>query len=234
MILINDFGGCVSIKHCRVCQQELDSEPLLQYKNMPKSAQFLPEKGALHLDKGSDIDICQCSGCGLIQLNNEPVHYYREVIRATSVSAEMKSFREQQFKQWVDKYKLTGKTIFEFGCGAGEFMSIMNSCDVQVFGMEHGSDSIEKCVQQGLTVEQGFIESTTQQLESGPFDAFYMLNFLEHVPDVNTVLKGIANNLVDGAIGLVEVPNFDMILRNNLFSEFISDHLYYFTQRMQR
>jgi hypothetical protein len=28
----------------------------------------------------------------------------------------------------------------------------------------------------------------------------------------------------------VEVPNFDMILRNKLFSEFITDHLYYFTK----
>jgi len=43
-------------------------------------------------------------------------------------------------------------------------------------------------------------------------------------------LRGIANNLNDDAIGLVEVPNFDMILRNKLFSEFISDHLYYFTK----
>jgi hypothetical protein len=36
--------------------------------------------------------------------------------------------------------------------------------------------------------------------------------------------------LTDGAIGLIEVPNFDMILRNKLFSEFICDHLFYFTR----
>jgi hypothetical protein len=35
----------------------------------------------------------------------------------------------------------------------------------------------------------------------------------------------------DGALGLVEVPNFDMLLKNNLFSEFIGDHLFYFTKR---
>ncbi|MDP2268330.1 MAG: methyltransferase, partial [Deltaproteobacteria bacterium] len=32
------------------------------------------------------------------------------------------------------------------------------------------------------------------------------------------------------AVGLVEVPNFDMVLRNKLFSEFIGDHLLYFTK----
>jgi len=56
------------------------------------------------------------------------------------------------------------------------------------------------------------------------------LNFLEHLPDPNSTLRGIYNNLTDDAIGLVEVPVFDMILRNKLFSEFIGDHLLYFTK----
>lgn len=57
-----------------------------------------------------------------------------------------------------------------------------------------------------------------------------MLNFLEHLPDPNVTMVGICNNLKDDAVGIVEVPNFDMILRKNLFSEFISDHLFYFTK----
>ena len=56
------------------------------------------------------------------------------------------------------------------------------------------------------------------------------MNFLEHLPDPNSILGGIYNNLADDAVGLVEVPNFDMILRQNLFSEFIGDHLFYFTK----
>jgi len=47
-------------------------------------------------------------------------------------------------------------------------------------------------------------------------------------------LGGIYNNLNDGAVGLVEVPNFDMILKKNLFSEFINDHLFYFTKETLR
>ena len=51
-----------------------------------------------------------------------------------------------------------------------------------------------------------------------------------NLPNINSVLRGIYNNLINGGIGLVEVPNFDMILQKNLFSEFISDHLFYFTK----
>ena len=44
-------------------------------------------------------------------------------------------------------------------------------------------------------------------------------------------MQAIAANLTDGASGLVEVPNFDMILRAGLFAEFIPDHLFYFTRQ---
>jgi hypothetical protein len=53
---------------------------------------------------------------------------------------------------------------------------------------------------------------------------------MEHLPDPNGFLKGISNNLAPGAVGLVEVPNFDMIQRKKIFYEFMRDHLYYFTQ----
>jgi hypothetical protein len=81
-----------------------------------------------------------------------------------------------------------------------------------------------------LDVTSGYIDSAEYVLEHAPFDAFAVLNFMEHWPDPNASLRGIANNLVEGGIGLVEVPNLDMILKNNLFTEFISDHILYFTR----
>ena len=54
--------------------------------------------------------------------------------------------------------------------------------------------------------------------------------FLEHMPDPKASLRAIHRQLAPGALGLIEVPNFDMMVRNRLFSEFISDHLLYFSQ----
>jgi 2-polyprenyl-3-methyl-5-hydroxy-6-metoxy-1,4-benzoquinol methylase len=217
-------------KTCRVCHQPLFEEPLLRYENMPKSAQFFPDEHEAKTEKGNDLEVCQCSGCGLIQLNNEPVHYYREVIRAAGISEEMTAFRRKEFSEWIEKYQLTGKRVLEVGCGQGEYLSILQQLNIKAYGIEFGEQTSQKCLEQGLDVKRVFIESEDQQLEAFLFDGFVMLNFLEHLPDPNTVLKGIAHNLEDDAIGLVEVPNFDMILRENMFSEFISDHLFYFTK----
>ena len=96
---------------CRGCGQILPVQNLLQYRNMPKSAQFFPTEGELATEHGIDILLKQCPYCGLIQAMGEPVSYYRDVIRATSVSGEMREFREEQYKNWVEEFQLTGKKI---------------------------------------------------------------------------------------------------------------------------
>ena len=75
------------IKHCRVCKSDFFKKPLLRYQNMPKAAQFLPDKEKVLKEKGVNLEVYQCSGCGLIQLNSDPVPYYKEVIRAAQRSA---------------------------------------------------------------------------------------------------------------------------------------------------
>lgn len=217
------------VNKCRVCNHKFFEEPLLRYENMPKAAQFLPDAESIESDKGVDLKVCQCSGCGLVQLSNDPVPYYKEVIRAAAFSEEMKDFRMKQFGSFVQKYSLKGKKVIEIGCGRGDYLSIMQQFGVEAYGLEYSKESVKQCVKNGLKVSKGFMQSSTHKLDDAPFDAFYTLNFLEHLPDPNSTLRGIYNNLADDAVGLVEVPNFDMILRNKLFSEFISDHLFYFT-----
>ncbi len=218
------------VAKCRVCANNFFETPLLKYKNMPGAAQFFPDKEDLSCEKGGDLEVCQCSGCGLVQLSNNPVHYYKDVIRAVAFSEEMKGFRIKQFEDFAGKYSLKGKKIIEIGCGCGEYLSIMRRLDLDAYGLEHLEKSVKQCTDDGLNVSQGFVESSSCKLKHAPFDAFFILNFLEHIPDLNTALKGIHNNLSDDAVGMIEVPNFDMILRNKLFSEFIGDHLFYFTR----
>tara|TARA_Y100000310_G_scaffold225330_1_gene227359 strand:- start:940 stop:2076 length:1137 start_codon:yes stop_codon:yes gene_type:complete len=215
---------------CRVCGNPLFDQPLLEYENMPGAAQYMPSEDTLENDSGVDLKICQCSGCGLVQLSNDPVPYYKEVIRATSFSKEITDFRRKQFKTFIKDYNLENKKILEIGCGTGHYLSIMDELDVDASGIEFSAASVELCKNNGLSVEESYIEKRSQKLDHGPFDAFFIMSFLEHVPHPKKILGGIYNNLNDGAVGLVEVPNFDMILKKNLFAEFISDHLFYFTK----
>lgn len=222
------------VNKCRVCGGRFFSEPLLHFDNMPKAAQLLPDKATLEKDNGVAIDVCQCAGCGLVQLSNDPVHYYKDVIRAAAFSKEMGEFRTAQFAEFIGNYSLRHKKVIEVGCGRGEYLSLLARHEVNASGVEHLNESVNACRMEGLNVSEGFIGQTDYRLKDAPYNAFMMLNFLEHIPEPNAILSGIHGNLKDNAVGLVEVPNFDMIIRENLFSEFIPDHLLYFTKNTLR
>jgi len=216
---------------CAICESNLFNNPLLVYSNMPSSAQGFPTLENLDNDVGETLKIYQCANCGLVQLKNKPVDYFREVIRAAAFSDEMKSFRYNQFKSWVNDYNLLGKKILEVGCGRGEYLNIFKEIGLNAYGIEYSYKSVQYCNDNSLSVHQGYLGDDKRYRDSrGPFQAFASLNFMEHWPDPNASLQILKKNLTEEAIGLVEVPNFDMILAKGLFSEFISDHLFYFTK----
>ncbi len=219
---------------CRLCDASLPSRPLLELVGMPNAAQFLPSKDELYKDKGVDLNIFECAQCGLVQTSKEPVLYYKEVIRASAFSGEMAGFRQQQLKAWVEKHHLIGQRILEIGAGKGEYLQLLEQAGMKAYGTEFGSASVAACKQQGLRVWQVFPDGSGLQLPEISFDAFASFNFMEHWPQPKSTLSDIAGVLKPGALGLVEVPNFDMILKNNLFTEFISDHIFYFTANTLR
>ena len=216
--------------HCRVCAQEIAGAPLLEYHNMPKSAQFFPAPSEADTERGVDLRLFVCPYCGMMQLDGEPVPYYREVIRATRVSPEMRAFRVRQFREWIERYQLHGKRIIEIGCGGGEFLSMMKEAGADAEGIEFSEELVRQAHAEGLRVHRQFLEEGSEEISGAPYDAFYILSFLEHNPDPCAYLRRIAQNLTEDAVGIVEVPDVDMILREQLYSEFIQDHLLYFTE----
>ena len=103
----------VKQKRCKVCGGLLFEKPILVLNNMPKGAQSFLKREDLSMDRGVDLELYQCSCCGLIQLTREPVPYYKEVIRAVAFSEEMKAFKRRQFKEFLEKYKLIGKKFLK-------------------------------------------------------------------------------------------------------------------------
>ena len=86
---------------CRLCESKLFDKPSLKLSGMPKAAQYFPEKKDFLEDKGIDLNIYQCSSCGLVQLNINPVDYFKEVITAASISKDAKISRLKQMKNFV-------------------------------------------------------------------------------------------------------------------------------------
>jgi len=213
---------------CLVCHTELSCEAFLSLPNMPACAQNIPGKEELASDKGLDLNLHQCPCCGLVQLDCEPVHYYRDVIRAGGGTTTMTELRQAQYRHFIDLCGLQGKRILEVGCGQGEFLEMLKGFPVQGFGIENKQDLVDKAVAKGLSVVRDFASDAQHKIPGAPFDAFMQFNFIEHQPRPNEMVQCIRENLVDGGVGLVTAPAFEYI-RHDCVYEIMRDHLAYYT-----
>ena len=73
--------------NCRICNRSCT--PLFTLDNQPAGVQHLPDKPD---SKGITLNIVQCTGCGLVQLDNEPVWYWKEVIRSSRLSEKINAY----------------------------------------------------------------------------------------------------------------------------------------------
>ena len=217
-------------KKCKICKEDFFYNNYINFKKVPSSAQNFPNKNNLKNDRGINLKIFQCSKCGVVQVINKPVSYYKQVIRSSEFSKEMIKFRTLQFKKIIKKYNLKRKKIIEIGSGKGEHLSILNKFQVKVSGLEFSKKSVKISKNKNLIIQQGYIDKIKYNLKNTPYDAFFILSYLEHLPNINIVLRALNKNLKKDGIGLIEVPNFDLIIKKKLFSEFIRDHLFYFTK----
>ena len=217
------------MKRCIACGAPLWETPLLTLDNMPASAQHMPDGEQVKRDQGLTLDLCQCTGCGLVQFDCEPVDYYRDVIRAGGFSKTMVELRRYQYRHLIETYHLEGKRFIEVGCGQGEFLKVLSEFPVEAYGIEHDPKLVEAARAQGLKVSQGFTETEDTVFPDGLYDVFLSFNFLEHQPAPNTMLQAIYRNLGDDAMGLITVPSFEYIMDHDSYYELIRDHIAYYT-----
>lgn len=215
---------------CRACGGRLFDEPLFEFHNLPSSAQGMPSADELQDDHPIDLDLMQCSCCGLIQFTCEPVSYYKNVIRSTGFSSTMKAVRRREYAEFIKKYNLTGKRFIEIGCGRGEYLELLDEFEVKTYGLENDPSLCEDARAKSLTIYTGHMDYNNLILPTAPYDAFVCFNFLEHQPDPAAFLRGIYANLSENGVGLITVPDFDFILTGGGFYEFIRDHIVYYTK----
>jgi SAM-dependent methyltransferase len=147
----------------------------------------------------------------------------------------MGEFRRIQLADWIEKFDLTDKRLIEIGCGRGEYLELMRQSGARsLFGIENAHASVEVANAQGFDVRPAYLTPGFFNPWPEPFEAFAVFSFMEHWPDLKGSLSSLRGVLVEGAIGLIEVPNFEFILANGLYSEFTTDHIHYFDRQTLR
>jgi SAM-dependent methyltransferase len=213
---------------CRLCRQTIAPTDAIQIGPFPKAAQFYPESDELEYDVGVMLDIVECPSCGLTQLMNAPVSYYKQVITAASLSPAIREPRLALFKQLRGKFPADiTPTALEIGCASGENLPLLNDAGFSASGIEFVPPELTK-----QPLAQGVTNQYLQDLGARhhqQYDLLISFNYLEHQPDAKAFLDKCHSLLRDGGQLLLTVPNLDYLLSSQSGHEFVTDHLVYFT-----
>ena len=213
--------------NCILCNKKLNNK-IYSLKNMPAFVQNMADSPDSK-DDSVDLDLYECDSCSLIQFSCEPVYYYKDVIRAVGLSDTLTRLRTEQYNYLYNKFDLKDKKIWEVGCGGGEFLSLWNQFEVLPYGVENNELLVDKAQKENLNVIKGYVDEDYIDT-NGPFDAFTSFNYLEHQPKPSEWVKGIYNNLNDGAVGLLTVPSFEYFIEKASYYEFMRDHIAYYSE----
>lgn len=221
-------------KKCIVCGMPFLNDPIYICKNMPVNSQNLPTRETLEQDKPTDYNLCQCSGCGLVQFDCEPVPYYLDSTRAGERSDVLVKMRREQYKHLIETYHLQGKKILEIGAGKGGFLKTlieMEEYGVQGYGIENNPDFVRTAREvENVNVIQGNPENMSNCVEGGPFDAVMSFAYPARLIDPNGMLQGIRKNLVDGGIGIFQVASLEHLMKPGGFYDITVDHIAYYNE----
>lgn len=217
------------IDSCRLCNSSKLSE-LIPLKNFPKSAQFfLNSKKDILLDNPIKLSVMQCLNCGLVQLLNDPVDYYKDVITAASLSEKSKLQLLKEWKDYLSRYDLKNKKAIEIGSCRGDFLDVLERLGFDAMGLENGSESVKIARDRGYKVIKGYIEECQEELKK-KYSLVVCNNFLEHQPRTKQFLRCIRDLIEDDGLLYLSVPNLNYLLGKSCLYEFVADHLVYFTK----
>lgn len=224
-----------TIINCRLCKAKLNDQPSFVLKNLPLGVQYFPDKNEIKNDQPVELNIYRCESCDFVQAFGNQIVYESENSAATSISPTMMQHKYQQAVDLLTKYNLTGKKVFEAGCGDGHFLKMLKDAGAELaVGVEPSVKSkTSSSYRNEVTIYSDYI-THNKLIPEGPFDGFATFHVMEHIPDIHDFISGISNNLKEGGVGHVEVPSSEMIEDDLRFYDIINDHLNYFTLRTLR
>lgn len=212
----------MSSYRCRGCLADR-LKIIERFKYFPSAAQaFYKSRGEALRDGKLELPLYECTECALIQIDIDPVSYYKSVITAASIGEASRSLLKKEWEPLLQNYGLQGSKVLEVGAGAGDFVRLLRSWSVDAVGMEFNLKSKNK----GGLIE-GWLPQT--RLDSN-FKAIVCNNFLEHHPSPKNFLRAIHDHLEEGGYLYISVPRFEYLFEKACFYELVPDHLSYFSK----
>ena len=205
-----------------------------------KSNKYSKRTGSVR--DNSNIDILECSDCGLVYLSSlnhiQDGHYEKSGMHDEPLpdidnwlkETELDDRRRYDFF----KEKIAKKNVLDFGCGVGGFLEMAKQSARNISGVE-----LERALQSSFQERKLNVFSSLEEVqkESLKYDIITAFHVVEHLKNPKEILKDLSQLLTENGEIIIEVPNSNDALltlyENEPFKNFTywSQHLFLFNKK---
>ncbi|MFZ1428047.1 MAG: class I SAM-dependent methyltransferase [Geminicoccaceae bacterium] len=209
--------------------------PFYRVASIPVHSCVLVEtrEAALAFPQG-DLELAFCESCGFIHnhlFDRSRLDYSGEYEETQGYSPRFRSFIDEVCEDQIRRHALGGKTLFEIGCGKGEFLvSLCERSGSHGVGIDpaYRPERTQSAAAEQLTFIQDSFGAGY-----GPIAADYICcrHTLEHIPDVGDFLRLVREGIGDRrpVTLFFELPDTERVLDERAFWDIYYEHCSYFT-----
>jgi 2-polyprenyl-3-methyl-5-hydroxy-6-metoxy-1,4-benzoquinol methylase len=223
------------IKKCPVC----DSVNIEDYLDINLTSFFFPvPDDVIRKIKKEPFKLIICQDCSHIFQTNIKMNLidliYNEFYMSYNLDTSIEFqdvYRERtiEFMQTVLSQK-EGQTALDIGCGEGTYFPFFKDLGYECFGIEpSGKAKIAKKKNPYANISGEYFETAETNIFNVEFDTILMNWALEHIVELEHFFKKIEKYIKTGTKLILQVPDVQYYIDNNLALFYVHEHINYFT-----
>lgn len=210
------------ITTCNICGNK--ARVLETYTGAPHSLMSMYHAKQLAT---KDIDIYGCQRCGHTQITSFVAdEYYEDYFLGSYWGSSFTEVRKKQLNTLIQLAPATDHFL-DVGCGVGHYLELARKHFKQIYGIEPSESSAHIAKDKGFHIIQDYFHDKIGL--DAEFDVITMIEVLEHVEAPLELVTLASKFLKEDGILLIEVPNGQRIVSNQLFYNLCTDHIQYFS-----
>lgn len=171
------------------------------------------------------IDLVGCNDCTFMWNHSFDPDLLRYDIsyEGTQIhSPHFRTYLEETARSWLEVLGPQAKTIFEVGCGQGEFLDVLaRQSSAQMSGCD---PAYRGAADRRVTIQPDVLT----EADGHKYDAVINRMTLEHIADPYRFMESMATCVADEGCLITQVPNAARMIENTLYCDLIYEHVNYF------
>lgn len=224
-IIENSNPKFLEHRNCPICGEN-------KYKLLDKMENFQFFSDDENKAKQVDITNVQCKKCFAVYMNPcFSKEGFMTLFEQAGMSYGSSEGRPDEQVNWLEKYDLLkeSSTVFDIGCGVGNFLSSLPN-DMKKVGVDIDKASIDLAKQKYKDIE--FICSSFEELTyDNKIDLITMYHVLEHLTTPKETLNRLYELSNEKTRLVIEVPIIENGLTNDINGFFGVQHLTHFSRK---